>query len=189
MKTSFAILALLGLVTTDVDALSLQRRHHRHVPGVTFVMGDDMGGEDKKIAEAIAKDKAEEEKAELVAAQKEALEKLKNEIEEEKKPKQLNEEEEKAALDTTVKKLEQDALAGDAEDLIKKADKKMKKDAEEKKPVDPEVVAEKADQVAFLAAREVQKKEDQAVESLEEVKKAEKNLKLVKLEAEVESFK
>ena len=55
MKTSFAILALLGLVATDVDALSLERRHHRHVPGVTFVMDAGMDGEDKKIAETIAK--------------------------------------------------------------------------------------------------------------------------------------
>jgi hypothetical protein len=36
----------------------------------------------------------------------------------------------------------------------------MKKDAEEKKPVDPEVVAEKAAQEAFLANREVQQKEE-----------------------------
>jgi metal-dependent hydrolase (beta-lactamase superfamily II) len=145
MKTSFAILALLGLVATDVDALSLERRHHRHVPGVTFVMDAGMDGEDKKIAEAIAKDKADEAKAELVAAQKEQLEKLKNEIEEEKRPQKLNEEEEKAVLDTSVKKLEQSALAGDAEDLIKKADRKLRKAAEEKLPVDPEVVAEKAE--------------------------------------------
>ena len=57
----------------------------------------------------------------------------------------LNEEEEKAVLDTSVKKLEQSALAGDAEDLIKKADRKLRKAAEEKLPVDPEVVAEKAE--------------------------------------------
>ena len=145
MKTSFAIIALLGLTTQDVDALSLQRRHqHRHVPGVTFLMDDEPDKEKQKIDEAIAKDKADEAKAELVAAQKEQLEKLKDEIEAEKMPKKLNEEEEKAATDVTIKKLEQDALAGDAEKLIKKADEKMKKDAEEKKPVDPEVVAEKA---------------------------------------------
>ena len=61
--------------------------------------------------------------------------------------------------------------------------------AEEKKEVDPEIIAEKAAAEQFLAKREVQQKEDQAAESLEEVKKAEKKLKVAKLEADVEAFK
>jgi hypothetical protein len=38
MRTSIAIIALLGLASQDVEALSLERRHrHRQVQGVTFV--------------------------------------------------------------------------------------------------------------------------------------------------------
>ena len=71
MKTSFAILALLGLVSfQDVNAVSIQRRHHNHVPGVTLLneRDEEPDKEAQKMAESIAKDKASEEKAELVAA-------------------------------------------------------------------------------------------------------------------------
>lgn len=80
-----------------------------------------------------------------MAAQKEQLEKLKDEIEAEKHPPKLNEEDEKAATDIVIKKLEEDALAGNAEEKIKKAEKIIKKAKEEKKEVDADVVAEKAD--------------------------------------------
>ena len=117
------------------------------------------------------------------------MEKLKEELEAEKHPPKLDEEEEKAATDATIKKLEQDAIASNAVDFIAKAEKKIKKAAEEKKEVDPEIIAEKAASEQFLAKREVQQKEEQAAESLEEVKKAEKKLKVAKLEADVEAFK
>jgi Spy/CpxP family protein refolding chaperone len=52
-------------------------------------MDDEPDKEKQKIDEAIAKDKADEAKAELVAAQKEQLEKLKDEIEAEKMPKKI----------------------------------------------------------------------------------------------------
>lgn len=46
-------------------------------------------------------------------------------------------------------------MAENAVDKIAKAEKKIKKAQEEKKEIDPEIVADKAAQEQFLAKREV----------------------------------
>ena len=110
MRSSLlAVIAIIGTMSNDVSAVSLQNHHH-HPHHHRLVM-DKEDPENAAIAAAIKKEELDNKVAEEAAAKKEKLENLKDELKAEAAPKILSEDEEKAKTQADINQLANDALA------------------------------------------------------------------------------